>query len=603
MSETNGEQLSPLVAFEQKVLANASVAKLMRELAARWVGLPSGRYRVRLVADLMVPADDGLLLATDHFEPIGAGPGPTILMRTPYSKGARGSLVAGLFAYQFATFGYHVVVQDCRGRFGSVGEDGGEFLPFLYEAEDGAATLEWIARQAWSDGQAGMWGASYLGYCQWAAASTGAPQLKALAPLITSSNLMSFPQNGFPLDLLLRWMFQMQTMDTPNLSMGERMARINSGPVQDRFLRSAFDHLPIISADEVAIGHPGALYRDMAESDASHPYWHQADHSDSVANAPPANFTSGWFDLFLDGLLADFTAQQAGGRKPYLTVGPWHHLSSGYVPVAFQDGLAWFDAYLRGDRSKLRKKPVRLYVMGAKLWRSFDAWPPPSKQYRLYLHGSGAAKTGRLRWESADAGQVPDHYRYNPALPTPNLGGAKMGTDAGQVDNRPVEERVDVLVFSSPPLPGDLTIIGYVDAELYVRSSLANTDFFVRLCDVDHTGLSLNVCDGNFRIEPGRGELQPDGSLRIRVAMSATAYSFLAGHRIRVQVSSGAHPRFARNLGVPEPQVLSTMYQMADQTVYHDSAHPSALILPVVAEQAPSHAKTTLSQYQVQATN
>ena len=230
----------------------------------------------------------------------------------------------------------------------------------------------------------------------------------------------------------------------------------------------------------------------------------------------------------------------------------------------------------------MRKKPVRLYVMGANRWRGFESWPPPSQQYRLYLHGNGAAKTGRLRWQPAEVGATPDSYRYNPALPTPNLGGAKMGTDAGPVDNRSLEERSDVLVFSTPPLPGDVEVIGYVGAELYVRSSLANSDFFVRLCDVDRSGRSLNVCDGNFRIEPGRGAPQPDGSLRLSIAMSATAHRFAAGHRIRVQVSSGAHPRFARNLGVPEPQTLSTSYQIADQTVYHDAAHPSAVVLPLV---------------------
>jgi putative CocE/NonD family hydrolase len=580
--QTNGGSPSTYVIWEQRILANPLVAGTLRQFFASWLGVPAGPYRVRLIADLGVPAADGLLLATDHYEPLGVGAGPTILLRTPYSKGAAGSVVAGLFAYQFATFGYHVVVQDCRGRFGSTGEDSGEFMPFLHEAADGAATLAWIGEQAWSDGQVGMWGASYLGYCQWAAASTGASQLKALAPLITSSNLMHYPHDGFPLDLLLRWMLQMETMDTPNLSMRERMARINDATVQDRFLRQAFEHLPMIDADEVAVGHPGALYREMAEADAAHPYWQDTDHSAAVASAPPANFTSGWYDLFLDGLLADFAAQQAAGRKPYLAIGPWHHLDSGYLPIAFNDSLAWFAAHLRDDRSKLRKQPVRLYVMGANRWRGFAAWPPPSRQYRLYLHGNGAAKTGRLRWEPAAAGNAPDHYRYNPALPTPNLGGAKMGTDAGQVDNRPLEERTDVLVFSTPPLPGDMEVIGYVQAELYVRSSLPNTDFFVRLCDVERSGRSLNVCDGNFRIEPGRGELQPDGSLRLMVGMSATAYRFRAGHRIRVLVASGAHPRFARNLGVPEPQALSTAYQVADQTVYHDGVHPSAVVLPLV---------------------
>ncbi len=596
MSTSNHEAMpSTLVAWEQRILGNPAIAGALRKLFANWLGLPAGRYQVRLIENFYVPAADGLPLATDRYEPAGVAAGSTILMRTPYSKGAAGSLVAGLFAYQFATHGYQVVVQDCRGRFGSQGEDSGEFMPFLHEAEDGAATLDWIAQQPWSDGQVGMWGASYLGYCQWAAASTGSPHLKALAPMITSSHLMSYPANGFPLDLLLRWMFQMQTMDTPDLGAFERMQRINDAAVQDRFLRPAFDHLPILTADELAIGHPGALYREMAEAGAAHDYWRASDHSAAVGGAPPANFTSGWYDLFLDGLLEDYRAQlqaaQAPGKpKPYLTIGPWHHLDTGYLPVAFTDGLAWFAAHLRGDRSKLRQRPVRLFVMGARRWRSFESWPPPSKEYKLYLHGSGAQKTGRLRWQPVDAAATAagsataaaDGYRYNPALPTPNLGGPKMGTDAGQVDNRPLEERADVLIYTTPPLPGDVEIIGYVHAELYVHSSLPFTDFFVRLCDVDSSGRSRNVCDGNFRIEPGRGELQPDGALRITVAMSATAYRFLANHRIRVQVSSGAHPRFARNLGVPEPQVMSTTYQLADQTVYHDAIHPSAVVLPLV---------------------
>jgi uncharacterized protein len=590
-----GAMPSTLVAWEQRFLANPTIAGALRQLFANWMGLPAGRYRVRLIDNFYVPAADGLPLATDRYEPAGVAVGPTILMRTPYSKGAAGSLVAGLFAYQFATHGYHVVVQDCRGRFGSQDEAGSEFMPFLHEAADGAATLEWIAQQTWSDGKVAMWGASYLGYCQWAAAAGGSPHLKALAPMLTSSHLMSYSANGFPLDLLLRWMFQMQTMDTPNLSMFERMQRINDAVVQDRYLRRAFDHLPILTADELAIGHPGALYREMAEADATHEYWRVSDHSATVGSAPPADLTSGWYDLFLDGLLEDYTAQLKAARPtgkpvPYLTIGPWSHLDTGYLPVAFTDGLAWFSAYLRGDRSKLRKRPVRLFVMGARRWRSFESWPPPSKEYKLYLHGSGAQKTGRLRWQPVDAGEtaagganaLPDQYRYNPALPTPNLGGAKMGTDAGQVDNRPLEERADVLIFTTPPLPGDVEIIGYVHAELFVRSSLPYTDFFVRLCDVESSGRSLNVCDGNFRVEPGRGELQPDGSLRITVAMSATAYRFLANHRIRIQVSSGAHPRFARNLGVPEPQVMSTTYQLADQTVYHDAIHPSAVVLPLV---------------------
>jgi putative CocE/NonD family hydrolase len=578
--KTDVEMQSWVSRLEDQLLNHPLVAEAYRRAFVLWMNLPGGAYKVALHTNQVVPAADGIKLATDHYEPQGAGKAPAILMRTPYSRGGSGSLVAALFARQFATHGYHVLCQDCRGRFGSEGE----FVPFLHEAEDGKATLAWIAEQPWSDGTAAMWGASYLGYCQWAAAAAGSPQLKALAPLITSSNLMHFPVNGFPLDLLLRWMFQMATMDDPVLGVRERLRRINDAAVQDRLIGTAFWHLPMATADEVAIGRASRLYREMADSDPTHPHWIAADHSASAAAAPPADFTSGWYDLFLDGLLADFRAQQDAGRRPQLTVGPWNHLSLGYLPVAFNNGLAWFDVHLKGNTTRLRAKPVRLYVMGAGVWRDFDVWPPPSRELRLFLHGNGAAKTGRLRMEVPPPAMAPDRYRYDPADPTPNLGGPKMGTDAGAVDNRPLELRPDVLVFSTTPLAQDCTVIGPVQAELYVRSSLANTDFFVRLCDVDRNGCSLNVCDGNLRMAPGQGDMQPDGSLRIKVAMSATAYCFRAGHRIRVQVSSGAHPRFARNLGIPEPQVNSTMMVAADQTLYHDAAHPSAIALPFLPQ-------------------
>ena len=569
---------SLLTQLEQRILNSDRVNAALRHFFSRWMDLPRGPHAVTLTENLRVPMPDGIVLVADHYAPVDVERGPTVLIRTPYSRRGAGNLIAGLFAWQFAAQGYHVICQDVRGRFASEGE----FVPFVSEAADGEATLAWIAQQPWSDGSIGMWGASYLGYVQWAAAASGSPHLKALAPMITSANLMHYPEHGFPLDLLTRWMFQMATMDDPSIPLWERMRRINNGPVQDQHLGRAFMHLPLHTADELAIGRISPLYREMAEADPHHPHWHETNHAATVAQGPPATFVSGWYDLFLDGLLTDFAAQQAAGLHPHLTIGPWHHLQGGYMPVAFEEALDWFAVHLKGLPAPPRDKPVRLFVMGAQEWRSFDAWPPPAAPVRFFLHGNGVAKTGRLRREPAPADHLPDHYRYDPADPTPNLGGPKMGSDAGAVDNRPLEARRDVLIFSTPPLAQAVTVAGPVQAELYVRSSLPYCDFFVRLCDVDRSGRSLNVCDGNLRIAPGRGEPQPDGSLRVVVAMSATAYSFEQGHRIRLQVSSGAHPRFARNLGVAD-QMTSTQMLPADQTVYHDADHPSAIVLPLVA--------------------
>jgi putative CocE/NonD family hydrolase len=500
-----------------------------------------------------------------------------VLIRTPYGRGGPGRSLAEVYARAFAAHGYHVLNQDVRGRFDSEGD----FVAFVHEASDGQDTLAWMAQQPWCSGAIGMWGASYLGYVQWAAAASGAPPLKALVPIITHSHLMEHHDNGFPLDLLLRWMFQIATMDDPTLSAWERLRRLNSGDLQDRFLHDAFLHLPMQTADMPAIGKIDPLFREMSAAGPDHPVWAQVDQRAAVATAPPAALIGGWYDLFLDGLLEDYTVQAAAGKQPRLVIGPWHHMEYGYTAVAFDEGLRWFDAHLRDAPASAGAKPVRLYVMGANRWRDFDQWPPASQPLRLYLHGSGAAKTGRLFAHAASADLAPDSYTYDPADPTPNLGGPKLADGAGVVDNRPLERRRDVLVFSSIPLRADVEVVGPVQLELYVQSSLATADFFGRLCVVDRSGRSTNVCDGNFRLAPGRGEVQPDGSVRITIALSSTAYRVKAGQRIRLLVASGAHPRFARNLGVPGNQALAIDMQPARQTVYHDAAHPSALVLPV----------------------
>ncbi len=565
--------------LERLLLENPLGEAALQFALAQMVRLPAGRFKVQTTVGLRTPMRDGVMLAADHYAPVGIDSGPVVLIRTPYGRRGPGRSLAEMYAYAFATHGYHVLNQDVRGRFDSEGE----FVAFIHEADDGHDTLAWLAQQPWCNGVVGMWGASYLGYVQWAAAASGAPQLKALAPVITHSHLMEYHEHGFPLDLLLRWMFQIATMDDPALSMWERIRRLNSGAVQDHFLAAAFMHLPMQTADVLAIGKVDPLYREMSAAGPDHPLWRQVDHRGAVAAAPPALFVSGWYDLFLDGLLEDYRAQAAAGKAPRLVVGPWHHMEYGYMNIAFTEALHWFGAHLRGEPVAADAKPVRVFIMGANRWREFDRWPPASQPLRLYLHGNGAAKTGRLLTAQAPADNPPDTYIYDPADPTPNLGGPKLADGAGIVDNRPLERRRDVLVFSSIPLRADVEFAGPVQLELYVKSNLATADFFGRLCVVDRAGRSLNICDGNFRLEPGRGAIQPDGTVRITIAMSATACRVKAGQRIRLLVASGAHPRFARNLGAPGNQTLAITLLPAQQTVYHDAAHPSALNLPVLA--------------------
>jgi putative CocE/NonD family hydrolase len=246
--------------------------------------------------------------------------------------------------------------------------------------------------------------------------------------------------------------------------------------------------------------------------------------------------------------------------------------------TGLREGLRWFDAHLKGAGDHLRREPVRIYVMGANEWRELDDFPPPARPTRYYLHAEGG-----LTRDPPEGTAPPDGYRYDPADPTPALGGALLALKgAGPQDNRPLESRSDVLCYTTPPLARDLEVIGPARLELFVRSSLPHTDFFGRLCDVHPDGHSINICDGLFRVEPGRGEAGPDSTLRIEIDMWATAHRFRGGHRLRLVVSSGAHPRWSRNLGTGEAPATGVTMAVAEQSVYHDVAHPSALVLPIV---------------------
>ncbi|HTP10462.1 MAG TPA: CocE/NonD family hydrolase, partial [Anaerolineae bacterium] len=262
---------------------------------------------------------------------------------------------------------------------------------------------------------------------------------------------------------------------------------------------------------------------------------------------------------------------------------------------AIRQALDWFDVHLKGQPEKLRAKPVRLYVMGVDEWHDFDAWPPPAVRIRHYLRAEK-----RLSIEPPANGEQPDHYRYDPADPTPNLGGPLINLPQGAVqDNRELEERSDVLTYTTSPLDRDLAVIGPVRLELYARSTLAHTDFFGRLCDVQPDGKALNVCDGLLRVKPepqvehpehnGRAKKRCGDSLHLEIDLWATAYRFKQGHRLRLIISSGAHPRWARNTGTDEALGTATILLAADQTILHDREHPSALILPVITIAASEH--------------
>lgn len=530
------------------------------------------RFRLEIERGVMIPMEDGVQLCADHYHPITAEKCPTILIRTPYGRN-RGAGVFGWFTgfcgQYFAEHGYEVLVQDTRGRFDSEGE----FEPFFREGQDGKATFNWLKQQPWFDGQVGMWGSSYLGIVQWAAADD--PAVKALVPGITASSLYDviFPDGALDLGLLMRWMSLLRILEKRRHSMRQLGILLEI----EYDIRSSFDHLPVIEADYAMRSGAVDYFHEWVEAALYDPaFAEQLRCVDPAAVKAPVHLIGGWHDFFLRGLLDDYAALKAAGQTPYLTIGPWSHFSNLFLmSTMLTPGVAWFDAHLKGQPQHLQPAPVRLYVMGAKEWRDYPDYPPPSSPRHYYLQGEG-------KLEVQPANSAPSHFCYDPTHPTPIIGGAQFHLLAGARNNRKLERRADVLMFTSDVLDSPVEMIGSTQLELYVRSSSEYTDFFGRLCDVSPNGRSINICDGLFRLEPGKGECQPDGSIRISIGLSATAYRFLAGHRIRLLVSSGSHPHWARHTNTAHP-LTDTVTRPAEQTIYHDMSHPSALILPEVS--------------------
>ena len=566
-------------------VAGVGLYRSRRAMLGRALGLRPPEHAITFVRAVPIRMPDGVTLFADHCRPQTPGTYPTILIRTPYGRPSE-TRIFGSFSSMpgpefFAERGYHVIVQGTRGRFYSEGA----FEPFLHEQADGHATLAWIAAQPWFDGNLGMWGASYLGYTQWAVAADAPPFLKAIVPVTTSAHFArSFnPAGSFSYESALRWTNYLKATDLPGRNLSFTALRQAFAPHREALLYRMMDALPFVDADAATVGATVPFFqRWLAEPAVDGPYWRTVDHQRSLGRINAAvHLVAAWHDLFLAEQLADYTTLLAAGRSPCLTVLPRYHTELAMLLDSVREGLWWFDAHLKGQRELLERRAVRVALMGSREWHAMDFWPPPASMVRFLLHAEGGLATTP---PSHPAPQSASRYRYDPHDPTPSLGGPVLSPQAGARDQRPLEARPDVLTFTTPPLTAAVDVIGHVRLELYVRSSLAYTDFVGRLCVVRSDGHSHNVCEGLIRVSPGVGEPQLDGSLRLVLDLSATAMRFGAGDRIRLHVASGAHPRWSANSGDGRPlQAGAPAGVVADQVLYHDPSHPSALVLPVVS--------------------
>ncbi|WP_327707501.1 CocE/NonD family hydrolase [Streptomyces decoyicus] len=534
-------------------------------MRATWRNLPAKQHEVRWEPGLVVPAADGSPLLTDHYFPRTEGDFPTLLVRSPYGRGLPWSPLYGVL---FAEQGFHVVLQSCRGTGGS----GGEFDLWRNEAADGQATVSWLRKQPWFTGTLGTIGPSYLGYVQWALALDPPPELKAMAIQVGLHDPHALFYEGGALRL------------ENALAVGAGMTYQHQGMAPfvratlrlHRRLREITTARPLRGAYVPTLGEVPWLDGAMTHPDADDPHWRGASVAEAAERlSVPTSLITGWHDGLADQSLQQFARLRAAGCESALLVGPWTHTSAlqqGWAEV-FAECLAWLRAHLCDDPAGLRPTPVRVHVGGEGGWRDLDDWPPAPRTTAWFPAADGTL-TQRAPVESTPL----TSFRYDPADPTPSLGGPLLSRAAGPRDNGALEAREDVVTFTGPPLTEPVDILGPVTARLPISTDTGYADVFARLCDVDTQGRSTNVCDGLVRLETA-GQTPSE----VTVPMSSTAHRFAVGHRIRLQISGGAHPRYARNPGTGEPSTDATTFLPVQITLHTGSA----LTLPVPGPSAP----------------
>jgi uncharacterized protein len=533
------------------------------------------RDGVKLAANVYLPARDHVRF-------------PAILERTPYGKG--GEISPNHLA--FVENGYAVVVQDVRGRY----ESKGTFDPLRQEGPDGFDTIEWIARQDWSDGKVGMIGGSYRGIVQWKAALLNNPHLKAIFPVVSGSDEYRdrFYSTGGAMKLGHRLGWMSENLKAP----GYR-------PDFGKFVL----HLPLRTADVAATGWTSQMWRDVTAHPTYDAFWRGLsveEHLDRIKI--PVFAVGGWYDNFAESDLKAYAALRKSSGLNRVLIGPWaHNMSLPFEGVDFGPEssapvrslqLGWFDQWLKGKDSPLMSEPpVKIFVMGANRWRDEREWPPKDAHpRRFYLESGGRANTldgdGALA-DHAPAHGAEDRFEFDPRNPAPTRGGAVCCNPKvfpwGPMDQRPVEHRQDVLVYSTAPLKQDTEVVGPVEVVLYVATTAKDTDFSAKLVDVAPDGYARNLTDGllrlRYRNSLERAELAKPGEVyRVTIDAGVTSNVFLKGHRIRVEISSSNFPRFDRNPNTGATIADETRFLKATQTVYHDRERPSQVVLMVMGK-------------------
>jgi len=532
-------------------------------VTARILKMPRGHRDYTVTQAVRVPMRDGVELLTDIYAPVGKSLG-TLLIRTPYG---RNSLIALLTARYFATHGYHVVNQSCRGTFGS----GGDFEPFSHEIDDGADTVAWLRTQAWFGGRFAWCGASYLGYTAWALMMDPPPELAAAVIAISAhdNHWVAHGAGAFSLEQMLG-LFDAFKHPDEAVSLAGIVRAVTAG----RRLEPGFEQLPLVRAQETVLAGSRMPYREwLTTADAEDPLWRPMRLGQALERVTvPVLLHEGWQDRFVEQMIEQYEILQRRGVDVGLTIGPWTHVevvTKGWG-ILMEETLDWLAEHLAGAGRRHRPNPVRIFVTGAQVWRYLPEWPPATNEQLIYLHPNGLLGDTE---PTPTAG--PSMFIYDPGDPTPAVGGRVINPAlGGHRDNRKLEQRDDVLTFTGPLLDEPLEVMGNPVVELVHGTDNPHADLFVRLCEVRENGRSINVSDGFQRLEPERSS----GTIMLR--LEALAHRFTPGTRIRLQISGGAHPRYARNLGTDEDPATSSKLASSRRTIFHGDGGFSRIVLP-----------------------
>ncbi len=579
----------------------AAAIVIMIALPAAGVAWAAEHYEVVVERNVPAKMRDGVTLRADIYRPKAEGKFPVLLVRTPYDKTGETN-----FGLKGAARGYVVIAQDVRGRFTS----DGEWYTFKNELQDGYDTVEWAAALPYTNGKVGMFGGSYVGATQFLAAIAKPPHLAGICPTVTASNYhegWTYQGGAFE-----QWFNESWGTGLAMNTMRRRVEESNALAGTKTLPLADFAVLEAPSAAGIA-----PYFKDWLAHPDYDSYWKQWSIEDHYANiqVPVLSFAA-WYDIFLGGSLKNYqrlkteggTDAAKHGQRLVVYVGGHAGGSNNRKVGAVDFGeklpidqdeltLRWYDSIFKGVANGVEhEKPVKIFVMGKNEWRDEDDWPlARAKSTKYYLHSAsgganGLGGNGTLS-TAAPTEEKADQYVYDPSDAVPTIGGplccGALPTGIGPEDQRPAEGRADVLVFTTPAFGNDFEVTGPVTLDLYVSSSAVDTDFTGMLVDVWPNGFAQNLTSGilrmRYRNSQERPELaNPGETYHMTVDLWATSNVFLAGHKLRLEVSSSNFPRFDRNLNTGEIQARGTRMIKATNVIYHDKAHPSALILPVV---------------------